>query len=69
MGLGNLLTRVALSAGGRAKSKFLLCDAELELFQAILGEDVVIERTEHILLGARRCAYRIRTAFAPRGKH
>ena len=46
-----------------------LCKAELELFQAILGENVVIERTEHILLGARRCAYRIRTAFAPLGKH
>ena len=26
-----------------------LCDAELEVFQATLGESVVIERTEHIL--------------------
>jgi len=39
-----------------------LCDAELEVFQAILGEDAVIERTEHMLAGARRCVYGIRTA-------
>ena len=57
----------AISAAAKVCPK--LCDAELELFQAILGENVVIERTEHILLGARRCAYRIRTAFAPLGKH
>ena len=39
-----------------------LCDAEIEVFRAILGEDGVIERTEHMLAGARRCVYRIRTA-------
>jgi len=37
-----------------------LCDAELEVFQAILGQDALIERTEHMLAGARRCVYRIR---------
>jgi len=37
-----------------------LCDAELEVFRAILGEDGVIERTEYMLAGARRCVYRIR---------
>lgn len=37
-----------------------LCGAELALFQAVLGPDVSIERTEHILTGARRCAYLIR---------
>ena len=37
-----------------------LCDAEFEVFRAILGEGVVIERTEHMLAGARRCVYRIR---------
>ena len=37
-----------------------LCQAELEVFQAVLGEDVEIERTEHIPQGARRCAYRVR---------
>lgn len=37
-----------------------LCDAEMEVFQAILGEDVAIERAEHMVAGARRCVYRIR---------
>ena len=35
--------------------------AEMEVFLAILGEGVIIERAEHILAGARRCVYRIRT--------
>jgi predicted ArsR family transcriptional regulator len=35
------------------------CRAELEVFQETLGSDVMVERTEHIPLGARRCAYRI----------
>ena len=33
------------------------CRSELETFRAVLGASV--ERHEHILLGARRCAYRI----------
>lgn len=37
-----------------------LCRQELEVFQAALGRDVLIERTEHILAGSRRCAYHIR---------
>lgn len=36
-----------------------LCRMELEVFQATLGEDVTIERTEHILNGDRRCVYRV----------
>ncbi len=36
-----------------------LCRAELEVFQRVLGNDVKIEREEHILSGARRCAYRV----------
>lgn len=39
-----------------------LCSAELEVFEAVLGEDVRIERTEHILEGARRCVYRVTEA-------
>lgn len=35
------------------------CRAEINLFQDALGPDVAIERTEHIVSGARRCAYRI----------
>lgn len=38
------------------------CRAELEVFRHVLGPDVQIERTDHILLGARRCAYVIRNA-------
>ncbi|MEQ1753699.1 MAG: metalloregulator ArsR/SmtB family transcription factor [Micropepsaceae bacterium] len=37
-----------------------LCRQELEVFQAALGKDVSISRTDHILAGARRCAYHIR---------
>lgn len=37
-----------------------LCGGELDLFRAVLGRDVKVERTEHILEGARRCVYRIR---------
>jgi predicted ArsR family transcriptional regulator len=36
-----------------------LCAAELELFRKVLGEDVSLERTEHILGGDRRCVYRV----------
>lgn len=35
------------------------CRAELMVFRAVLGPGVEIERTDHILAGARRCAYRI----------
>jgi len=37
-----------------------LCRSELALFRAALGPGVEVERHEHILAGARRCAYRIR---------
>ncbi|MEG4352194.1 transcriptional regulator [Microcoleus sp. LAD1_D3] len=36
-----------------------LCRMELEIFQAALGEDVMIERIEHILAGDLRCVYRV----------
>jgi predicted ArsR family transcriptional regulator len=36
-----------------------LCRSELEVFQRALGEGAHVERTSHILTGARRCAYRI----------
>jgi predicted ArsR family transcriptional regulator len=35
------------------------CSTELELFRSVLGPDVSIVREEHIIAGARRCAYRI----------
>jgi predicted ArsR family transcriptional regulator len=36
-----------------------LCRDELSLFRSALGDDVTVERTEHLLSGARRCAYRV----------
>jgi len=35
------------------------CRAELEVFREVLGPQVTVERTDHVLAGARRCAYRI----------
>jgi predicted ArsR family transcriptional regulator len=37
------------------------CRDELELFRATLGADVTVEREEHLLAEARRCAYRVRS--------
>ncbi|HEY9635343.1 MAG TPA: metalloregulator ArsR/SmtB family transcription factor [Coleofasciculaceae cyanobacterium] len=36
-----------------------LCARELEIFERVLGQDVIVERTEHIVTGARRCAYQV----------
>jgi len=38
------------------------CRSELSLFTQLLGEGVRVERSEHLLEGARRCAYRISPA-------
>lgn len=35
------------------------CKTELDTFRTVLGDDVTVERVDHILQGARRCAYRI----------
>jgi predicted ArsR family transcriptional regulator len=42
-----------------AKACQNLCGGELEVFRSVLGRDVSVERVEHVLAGARRCAYRI----------
>jgi len=39
-----------------------LCTAELDLFRSVLGSDVSVERTEHIVSGDRRCVYRVTAA-------
>lgn len=39
-----------------------LCRSELSLFRRALGPEARVERTDHILAGARRCAYRITEA-------
>ncbi|MEL6180470.1 MAG: MarR family transcriptional regulator, partial [Myxococcota bacterium] len=36
-----------------------LCASEQEVFQAVMGSEVDVHRTDHILAGARRCAYRV----------
>jgi predicted ArsR family transcriptional regulator len=35
------------------------CRSELAVFRSALGPSVTVERSDHILMGARRCAYRI----------
>ncbi|OAB42361.1 helix-turn-helix transcriptional regulator [Paenibacillus glacialis] len=36
-----------------------LCKNELNLFQTVLGNSVLVERVEHILVGGRNCVYRV----------
>jgi predicted ArsR family transcriptional regulator len=45
------------------------CASELDLFRSALGPGVQVERTEHIVSGDRRCAYRVteREAAAKKG--
>ncbi|HEX7689026.1 MAG TPA: transcriptional regulator, partial [Burkholderiaceae bacterium] len=38
------------------------CRSELALMQRSLGDRVRVERVEHVLAGARRCAYRVSAA-------
>lgn len=42
-----------------AKACMGFCRSELELFRKVLGQGVQVDREEHILAGARRCAYRV----------
>lgn len=42
-----------------AKACSRLCDGELTVFRAVLGPHVTVERADHLLAGARRCAYRV----------
>jgi predicted ArsR family transcriptional regulator len=37
-----------------------LCRSELAIFQKILGDGIMVQRIDHLLAGARRCAYRVR---------
>ena len=43
-----------------AKNCLNFCRSELNLFQALLQKDAMVTREEHIMKGARRCAYKIR---------
>jgi predicted ArsR family transcriptional regulator len=42
-----------------------LCRGELEAFRSALGDDVDVEREQHLLAGDARCTYRIRTRSRP----
>ncbi len=42
------------------------CRAELDTFRQVLGPDASVERTEHIVNGDRRCAYRIALGRVPK---
>lgn len=48
-----------ICAAARTCQQF--CRSELEVFRRVLGPDCSVEREEHQLAGARRCAYRIRS--------
>ena len=39
-----------------------LCRSELQIFARCLGDGARVERVEHVLAGARRCAYRVTPA-------
>jgi predicted ArsR family transcriptional regulator len=43
------------------------CRAELQTFRDVLGPEAAVERTEHIVRGDRRCAYRIALNCLPPG--
>ncbi|MDN2565107.1 MarR family transcriptional regulator [Aquibium sp. A9E412] len=49
-----------ICAAARACQGF--CRSELAVFRAVLGPDARVERTDHVIAGARRCAYRIAAA-------
>jgi predicted ArsR family transcriptional regulator len=42
------------------------CRSELDIFREALGRDAAVERVEHLLAGARRCAYRITRTASPK---
>ena len=57
-----LLTEDHCPIGAAARVCPKLCRAEMDLFRNALGEDVEVERVDHLLAGARRCAYRVARA-------
>lgn len=45
--------------GAAARTCAGLCSGELELFRRVLGPEITVERTQHVLAGDSCCAYRI----------
>ena len=62
-GRGWLLAENHCPICAAARSCQGFCRHELEMFQELLGPEVVVERVEYVLSGGRRCAYRV----TPRG--
>ncbi len=54
-----LLTENHCPICSAAKTCQGFCKAELHTFQTVLGKEIQIKRVNHILSGARRCAYKI----------
>lgn len=46
-----------------------LCATELDLFRAVLGPDVSIERTEHVVSGDPRCVYTVSSSDERNPRH
>jgi len=59
-GDGYLLVENHCPICAAAKTCQGLCASELAVFQAVVGDAASVERVDHILAGARRCAYRVR---------
>jgi predicted ArsR family transcriptional regulator len=59
---GVLLVEHHCPIADAARSCAGLCRTELDVFRRLLGDDVVVERTSHLLAGDQRCAYRITRA-------
>lgn len=47
-----------------AESCQQFCRSELTMFQELFAESATVERVDHLLAGARRCAYKITPALA-----
>ncbi|WP_212006015.1 metalloregulator ArsR/SmtB family transcription factor [Chitinophaga sp. HK235] len=45
------------------------CTAELDTFRTVMGKDTQVKRVDHLLSGARRCAYRISPAQPGKAEH
>lgn len=56
-GRGTLLVENHCPICAAAKECQQFCRSELRVFQEALGDGVTIERVDHILAGAKRCAY------------
>jgi len=46
-----------------------LCATELDLFRAVLGPGVAVERTEHVVSGDRRCVYTVSSCDEREPRH